>query len=162
MRHNETHRTSPPKAREECGLLGEGGTYGNIAGSLENVKQNVERNDCSDEGGGERKRQSPFLQSVQEKLLYRHAWTQKMPLAYLSNIVAIFPNFSIYDFNYTKSSRRKPLTTIPPPARTIQQLPQSLFKTRTDPLNHVRAPHHGSCHLIGGFQLYIYIFFHMR
>ena len=60
MRHNETHRT-PPKTREECGLFGEGGTYGNIAGSLENVKQKVERNDCSDVGGGERKSGSPIL-----------------------------------------------------------------------------------------------------
>ena len=84
-----------------------------------------------------------------------------MPLAYLSNIVAIFPTFSIYDFNYTNSSRRKPLTTIPPPSPTTQ-LPQSLFETRTDPLNHVLAPHHVSCHLIGGFQSYIYNFFHMK
>jgi hypothetical protein len=40
------------KAREECGLLGEGGVYGKIAGSLENLKHKVERNDCSDIGGG--------------------------------------------------------------------------------------------------------------
>jgi hypothetical protein len=85
----------------------------------------------------------------------------KIPLADFSNIVTIFPTFSIYDFNYTKRRRRKPLTTIPPPARTQQRL-QTLFETRTDPLNHVRAPHHVSCHLIGGFHLNIYNFFHMK
>ena len=51
--------------REECRLLGEGGTYGKLAGSLENVKQKVESNDCSDVGGVERKRGPRTLQSVQ-------------------------------------------------------------------------------------------------
>jgi hypothetical protein len=39
MWHNETQQTTSPKAREECRLLGEGGAYGKIAGSLEKVKQ---------------------------------------------------------------------------------------------------------------------------
>jgi len=42
--------------------------------------------------------------AYKEKLLYRHALIKKkhMPLAYLSNINAIFPTFSIYDLSYTK------------------------------------------------------------
>ena len=70
MRHNETHRTTPLKAREECGLLREGGTYGIIVASLENEKQKFERNDCSDVGDGESKRGSPSLQSVWQLLAW--------------------------------------------------------------------------------------------
>ena len=42
----------------------EGGMYGKLTGSLENVKQKVERNDCSDVGGEERKRGPRILESV--------------------------------------------------------------------------------------------------
>jgi len=70
MWRNETHQTTSPKAREECRLLGESGTYGKIAGSLENVKQLVERIDCSDVGGGERKREPRILLSFPS--LYRN------------------------------------------------------------------------------------------
>ena len=39
------------------------------------------------------------------------------------------------------------------PANAPHHIPDAV------PRYHVRAPHHVSCHLIGGFQLYIYNFF---
>ena len=72
MWHNETHQTTSPKAREERRLIGEGGTYGKIAGSMENVKQEVESNDCRDVGAGERKRGPPILRSIRHFIYHTH------------------------------------------------------------------------------------------
>jgi hypothetical protein len=71
MWYNKTHQTSSPKAQEECRLLGEGGTYGKLAGSLENIKQEVQSHDCSDVGAGEGKRGPPILHSIP---LVFHVW----------------------------------------------------------------------------------------
>jgi len=64
MWHKETHQTTSPKAREDCRLLGEGDMYGKIAGSMENVKREVQSHDCSDVGAGEHKRGPPILRSI--------------------------------------------------------------------------------------------------
>jgi len=69
-----------------------------------------------------------------------------MLLAYLSNIDANFPTFSVYYLSYTKSSRWRTLTTRPPPAQTNDYTicDNDCYKrqivTRTELLNHVRAP----------------------